>query len=78
MSLIFNPFDGHLQFKGGGSSTSPGGSDTDIQFNNAGSFGGNSNMTMDSSGNITFCGNINDPQWRWPDLFEWWKYKFPQ
>ena len=35
----------------GGSGT-PGGSDTQIQFNNAGSFGGNANLTWNSTGNI--------------------------
>jgi hypothetical protein len=39
---------------GGGGSTSPGGSDTQIQYNNGGSFGGVASMTFDDSqGNLT-------------------------
>jgi hypothetical protein len=49
----------------GGSGGSPGGSNTQIQFNNSGSFGGSANLTFDSStqtlgigGNISATGNI--------------------
>ena len=38
----------------GGGSTSPGGSDGDIQFNNNGSFSGSNLLTTDGSGNLTF------------------------
>ena len=52
------------QSGGGGS---PGGSDTQIQFNNGGSFGGSSNLTFDGTnltlgGNLTAGGNIDGPQ----------------
>ena len=43
---------------GGGGSTSPGGSNTQIQFNNSGSFGGSSNLTFDGT-NLTCAGTIS-------------------
>lgn len=36
----------------GSSTTSPGGSDTHVQFNNSGAFGGSNKMTWDNSGNV--------------------------
>jgi hypothetical protein len=47
---------------GGGGSTSPGGSNTQVQFNDSGSFGGDSNFTWDkSSDKLTISVNhIND------------------
>lgn len=41
-----------------GGSTSPGGSDSNIQYNSSGAFAGTSNATLDSSGNSTFNGNV--------------------
>lgn len=38
---------------------SPGGSNTDVQFNNSGAFGGNGNYTTDGSGNTTQTGNMS-------------------
>jgi hypothetical protein len=42
---------------GGGGTTSPGGSDTQVQFNDNGSFGGTSLMTVGTD-KITFTGNV--------------------
>lgn len=36
---------------GGGGSSTPGGSDTSVQYNNAGSLGGNTNFTYDATNN---------------------------
>ena len=45
---------------GGGGSTSPGGADTNIQYNNAGSFGGSSNFTWDNaSSTVTITGDLS-------------------
>lgn len=41
-----------------GGSTSPGGSNTQIQFNNSSSFGGSSNLTFDGT-NLTCGGKVN-------------------
>lgn len=43
---------------GGGGGT-PGGSNTQIQYNNAGAFGGDSGFTTDGSGNVTCMGSID-------------------
>ena len=43
---------------GGGGSTDPAGSDTHIQYNNDGSFGGSSNLTFDDTNNILKTDNI--------------------
>ena len=45
------------QSGGGGGSTSPGGSNTQVQFNNSGSFGGSANLTFDGT-NLTVGGTI--------------------
>lgn len=50
-----------------GSDTSPGGADTNVQFNNAGTFGGSNNFTwngtlLDITGDITSSGNITCTQ----------------
>jgi len=42
---------------GGGGSTSPGGSNTQVQYNNSGSFGGSSNMTFDGT-NLAVTGTV--------------------
>ena len=42
---------------GGGGSTSPGGANTQVQFNNSGSFGGSANFTFDGS-NVGVSNNI--------------------
>ena len=45
MSWVFGP--------GGGSATTPGGADKDIQFNNNGSFSGSALLTTDGSGSLS-------------------------
>ena len=42
----------------GGGSTSPGGSNTQVQFNNSGNFGGSSNLTFDGT-DLTCGGKVN-------------------
>ena len=45
---------------GGGGSTSPGGSNTQVQFNNSGSFGGDAGLTFNlSSNDLTVTGKVN-------------------
>ena len=46
----------------GGGGGNPGGSNTDVQYNNASAFGGNSNWTTDGSGNTTQAGAITATQ----------------
>jgi len=43
---------------GGGGSTNPGGSNTQVQYNNSGSFGGSSNMTFDGT-NLAVGGTVS-------------------
>ena len=43
---------------GGGGGGSPGGSNTQVQFNNSGSFGGSSNLTFDGT-NLTVGGTVS-------------------
>ena len=47
MGYKFNPFTGNLDEvgAGGGGSTSPGGSDTQVQFNDGGAFAGDADLT---------------------------------
>lgn len=42
-----------------GSSTSPGGADTNVQYNNAGAFGGDANFTTDGSGSVDITGDLD-------------------
>lgn len=44
---------------GSGSGGSPGGSSTNVQYNNAGSFAGNSNFTYDGTGNVVIGTSLN-------------------
>ena len=44
---------------GGGGSGTPGGSDTQIQFNDGGVFGGDANLTFDKSTNIFSCNTVD-------------------
>lgn len=45
---------------GGGGSTSPGGSNTQVQFNNSGSFGGDAGLTFNATSNdLTVSGKVN-------------------
>jgi len=50
MSWVFGP--------GGGTTTTPGGADKDIQFNNNGSFSGSALLTTDGSGSLSASVNI--------------------
>lgn len=52
-SVTFNPFTGTLDFVGssGGGGGTPGGSDTQIQFNDGGSFGGDADLTYNKTTN---------------------------
>jgi hypothetical protein len=44
----------------GGGSTNPGGSDTQVQFNNNGSFSGSSGFTYNGTGSLSFGSTAND------------------
>jgi len=46
---------------GGGGNGNPGGSNTQVQFNNAGTFGGDAGFTYDQTTNILSALNINSP-----------------
>ena len=58
MAYKFNPFTGTLDDvgSGGGGSTSPGGSDTQVQFNDGGAFGGDSGLTFNKTTNLLTVG----------------------
>lgn len=50
--VTFNPFSGTFDFKGSGGGGTPGGADTQIQFNDGGStFGGDAGFTYEKTGN---------------------------
>ena len=60
-----DPTDAWVQLVGGGGGGSPGGSNTQVQFNSNGSFGGNSNLTFTSSNQLNvnklkIAGNLID------------------
>jgi hypothetical protein len=65
MAVKFNPFTGNLDLVGaaaGGGGT-PGGADTQIQFNDDGSFGGSADLTWDDTGKVLDVGgdiNLDD------------------
>ena len=61
MSFIFNPFTGNFDAVGtsGGGGGSPGGSNTQVQFNDGGSFGGDAGFTFDKLPGGTF--SLNTP-----------------
>lgn len=71
MSWSLNPFTGNLDLAGAGSATSPGGLDTQLQFNDSGSFGGASGLLWDeTAGTLTISGaplalsgNISAASW---------------
>jgi hypothetical protein len=59
MAVTFNPFTGNLDFVGGGAAVTPGGSDTQIQFNDDGDFGGDAGLVFNKSTNkLTAGGDI--------------------
>jgi hypothetical protein len=62
MSYKFNPFTGTLDDvgTGGGGTTSPAGSNTEIQYNNSGSFGASADLTWDDTAKeLGVGGDIN-------------------
>jgi len=62
MGYKFNPFTGNLDevSAGGGGGGTPGGSDTQVQYNNAGSFGGSADLTWnDTAKELGVGGDIN-------------------
>jgi hypothetical protein len=63
MGYKFNPFTGTLDevgAAGGGGSTSPGGSTTQVQFNDAGAFAGDADLTWDKTTNVLgITGDVN-------------------
>jgi hypothetical protein len=63
MAVTFNPFTGNLDFVGAGAAATPGGSDTQIQFNDDGAFGGSADLTWDDTGKVLEVGgdiNLDD------------------
>jgi len=63
MAYKFNPFTGNLDevgTGGGGGTTPPAGSDTQIQFNDGGAFGGDAGLTYNkTTDELTVAGDIN-------------------
>ena len=60
MGYKFNPFTGNLDDVGSGGGGTPGGSTTQIQFNDAGAFGGDADLTWNKTTNVlTAKGDIN-------------------
>ena len=61
MGYKFNPFTGTLDEVGaGGGSTSPGGSDTYVQFNDSSAFGGDADLTWNKTTNVLgITGDVN-------------------
>ena len=56
--MVILGYDGtEWQLLGGGAGT-PGGSNTDVQYNNAGAFGGSGAFTTDGAGDITLSGQM--------------------
>jgi hypothetical protein len=59
MSVTFNPFTGNLDFVGVGAAATPGGSDTQVQFNDDGDFGGDAGLVFNKTTNkLTAGGDI--------------------
>jgi hypothetical protein len=63
MGYKFNPFTGTLDevgAAGGGGSTSPGGTTTQVQFNDAGAFAGDAELTWNKTTNVLgITGDVN-------------------
>ena len=60
MAVQFNPFTGNLDIVGAGASANPGGSDTQVQFNDGGAFGGSADLTWDDTGKLLTVGGDID------------------
>ena len=60
MGFKFNPFTGTFDEVGAGSTTTPGGSDTEIQYNDSGSFAGSADLTWDDTGKVLGVGGDID------------------
>ena len=59
MAIQFNPFTGNLDLvgaSGGGGGGTPGGSNTQIQYNDGGAFGGDSGLTFNETTNLLTIG----------------------
>ena len=56
MAYKFNPFTGNLDLVETGGGGTPGGSDTQVQFNDGGAFGGDSGLTFDKTTNALTVG----------------------
>lgn len=71
MSWIFNPFTGTLDQASPGSTTTPGGADTQLQFNDGGSFAGNAALAFNKTTGVltltgaplALTGNISAASW---------------
>jgi hypothetical protein len=61
MAYKFNPFTGKLDETGaGGGGGTPGGSDTQVQFNDGGTFGGDAGLTYNkTTDELTLAGDLN-------------------
>ena len=62
MAYKFNPFTGNLDEvgAGGGGGGTPGGADTQVQFNDGGAFGGDAGLTYDkTTDKLTVAGDID-------------------
>jgi hypothetical protein len=60
MGYNFNPFTGNLDDVGTGGAASVGGSDTQVQFNDAGAFGGDADLTWNKTTNVLgITGDVN-------------------
>jgi len=61
MAYKFNPFTGKLDEVGaGGGGGTPGGSDTQVQFNDGGTFGGDAGLTYNkTTDELTLAGDLN-------------------
>jgi hypothetical protein len=61
MGYKFNPFTGTLdEVSAGGGGGTPGGSDTQVQFNDGGAFGGDADLTWDDTGKVLGVGGDID------------------
>jgi hypothetical protein len=63
MGFKFNPFTGTFDEVGAGSTTTPGGNDTEIQYNDSGAFAGSADLTWDDTGKVLEIGgdiNLDD------------------